>query len=144
MGTGSTWQLGVRRLNSEQEVVSSGKHEAWTLSCESADGKTVYETRDVFIDRGERTSLNLRCGGKKVKKKSVESKRAKVKAAKAKRAACVAKAKKLEEGQEAEGSQEELRAHLRPPAAPDPLELARGPMPGRGWRTRSAPRSARR
>ena len=96
MGTGSTWQLGVRRLNSEQNVVLSGKQEAWTVSCESADGKTVYETREVFINRGERASLNLACGGKKkVKKKSADSKRAKIKAAKAKRAACIADAREI-------------------------------------------------
>ena len=91
VATGSTWELGVRRLDSEQKLVSSGKTEAWTLSCESPDGKTVYETRDIVIDRGETQDLNLRCGGKKVK-----SKAARIKAAKRKKAACVRKARKIE------------------------------------------------
>ena len=69
VGTGSTWQLGVRRLNSEQNVVFSGVQEAWTLTCESPDGSTVYETRDIVIGRGEEQSVKLGCGGKKTKKK---------------------------------------------------------------------------
>jgi len=69
VATGSTWQLGVRRLNSEQNVVLSGVQEAWTLSCESPDGSTVYETRDIVIGRGEEQSVKLGCGGKKTKKK---------------------------------------------------------------------------
>lgn len=69
VGTGSTWQLGVRRLNSEQNVVLSGVQEAWTLTCESPDGSTVYETRDIVIGRGEQQSVKLGCGGKKTKKK---------------------------------------------------------------------------
>jgi hypothetical protein len=91
MGSGSTWELGVRRLNSEQKVVSSGKVEAWTLTCESADGSKVYATRDIVIARGERTSLDLRCGGKKKK-----SNAARVKAAKRKRARCLREARKVE------------------------------------------------
>jgi len=69
VATGSTWQLGVRRLNSEQNVVLSGVQEAWTLSCESPDGSTAYETRDIVIGRGEEQSVKLGCGGKKTKKK---------------------------------------------------------------------------
>jgi len=68
VGTGSTWQLGVRRLNSEQNVVLSGVQEAWTLTCESPDGSKVYETRDIVIGRGEQTNLKLGCGGKKPKR----------------------------------------------------------------------------
>jgi len=93
VASGSTWELGVRRLNSEQEVVASGETEAWTLSCESADGKTVYETHDIVINRGERKSLDLRCGGKKGKPGKTKAER--IKSAKKKRAACTRKARKI-------------------------------------------------
>ena len=65
MGTGSTWQLGVRRLNSAQNLVQSGVQEAWTLTCESRDGSKVYDTREIVIGRGEEKGLKLPCGGKK-------------------------------------------------------------------------------
>lgn len=68
VGTGSTWELGVRRLDSVQNVVLSGVTEAWTLTCESPDGSTVYETRDIVIGRGEERSMKLGCGGKKTKR----------------------------------------------------------------------------
>ena len=62
VGTGATWELGVRRLDSTQRVVESGVKEAWTITCESADGKTVYDTREVTIDRGQRVALDFACG----------------------------------------------------------------------------------
>ena len=96
MGTGSTWELGVRRLNSEQNLVSSGVTEAWTVSCESADGKTVYEARDVVINRGERKSIDFGCGAEpQAEPPKGKSKRARIKAARQKRAACLATARKL-------------------------------------------------
>jgi hypothetical protein len=96
VGSGSTWQLGVRRLDSKQKVVDSGVQEAWTLTCESADGKTVYEKREIVIGRGERRSLGLKCGGRKATSKSGGGKKAKIKAAKRKRATCLRKAKKID------------------------------------------------
>jgi hypothetical protein len=108
MGTGSTWNLAVRRLDSQQNVVESGVEEAWTVSCESADGKTVYETRDIVIGRGERKDVSFACGGRAAApgKSKAKSKRAqRLKAAKAKRNACVkkakTKAKKASKGQRA-------------------------------------------
>jgi len=69
--TGDSWKAHVQRLHQEPDVVTySGKTEAWTLSCESADGKTVYGSREVVIGRGQQTSLDLSktCKGKKTKK----------------------------------------------------------------------------
>ncbi|MGH2838974.1 MAG: M14 family zinc carboxypeptidase [Thermoleophilaceae bacterium] len=93
MGTGSTWELGVRRLDRQQNVVESGVQEAWTVSCESADGQTVYETRDIALARGERQSLKLTCGGKKAKKRTMQQKR--LRTAKQARTACVSEAKEI-------------------------------------------------
>ena len=112
MGTGSTWELGVRRLNSEQNLVESGVQEAWTVSCESADGKTVYETRDVVIDRGERQSLSFACGAKKAKTKAQ-----KLRAAKKKRAACLAEARKIKRAKKREAAVKSCRRTYRRRAA---------------------------
>ena len=93
--TGQTWELTAERLYKAPDVFTDlGKREAWTLSCESADGKTVYETRSVEIERGERQSLSLACGGKKSKKGKTKAQR--IKAARKKHAACVHNAKKIE------------------------------------------------
>jgi hypothetical protein len=42
-------------------VAKAGGTEAWTLTCEGADG-TVYETRPVTIGRGEARTEDLACG----------------------------------------------------------------------------------
>ena len=58
--TGDSWQAHVQRLHQEPDIVTNtGETEAWTLSCESPDGETVYGSRDVTIGRGERASLDL-------------------------------------------------------------------------------------
>jgi len=43
-------------------VIEPGHKEAWTLTCESANGKVVYDTRDVIVDRGQRVEADLPCG----------------------------------------------------------------------------------
>ncbi|HYH58219.1 MAG TPA: M14 family zinc carboxypeptidase [Thermoleophilaceae bacterium] len=107
VGSGSTWELGVRRLNSEQKVVRSGKSEAWTVTCESADGKKVYDKRTVVIERGQRKTLDFGCGapaskpkpeppaGPKPKPDTGDKKaerKEKIQKAKAQRARCIDKA----------------------------------------------------
>ena len=96
VGSGSTWQLGVRTLNSEQKVELSGKQEAWTLTCESADGGTVYETREVVIGRGERQTLSLGCGAAAGDRSDKAEKRKRIRAAKRRRARCVRRAKRID------------------------------------------------
>jgi hypothetical protein len=108
--TGQTWELTARRLFREPDVFTDlGKREAWTVSCESADGKTVYEKRKVEIERGERKSVAFACGAKRANPPKANSpkgsppkanakrpsKADRMKAAKRKRAKCITKAKKL-------------------------------------------------
>ena len=100
---GTTWTAAVETFDAgtAAHYEEVGK-ENWTLTCESADGSTVYETRQVFVDRGERVSLDLACGGSQPtagKKPTGAKKRAtaaKIKKAKKARATCIKKAKKLE------------------------------------------------
>jgi hypothetical protein len=103
---GTTWTAAVETFDSgtpahHEEV---GK-ESWTLTCESPDGQTVYETHSLFVDRGERVSLDLACGGSRTTKPgSPEGKNppgakkrstgAKIKRAKKARATCLKKASK--------------------------------------------------
>jgi hypothetical protein len=101
---GTTWTASVERFGSgaPAHYEEVGK-ETWTLTCESGDGKKVYETHKVFVDRGESVSLNLACGrsqtpvepgrtnAPRAKKRATA---AKIKKAKKARATCVRKAKK--------------------------------------------------
>ena len=97
---GTTWTASVESFSNgaPAHYEEVGK-ENWTLTCESRDGKTVYETRNVFVDRGDRVNLNLACGASqtptgqkpKVGMRSVTA--AKIKRAKKARAACIKKAK---------------------------------------------------
>jgi hypothetical protein len=61
---GTTWTATVETFDggtpAHYEEVG---RESWTLTCESRDGKTVYDKRSVFVDRGESVNLNLPCGG---------------------------------------------------------------------------------
>ena len=67
---GDTWTVEVERFAggtgpSYEEV----GRENWTLTCESADGQTVYETHEVFVDRGQSVAMNMPCGGSTKKPK---------------------------------------------------------------------------
>jgi hypothetical protein len=55
------WTLTVERVDVAEPQVLDVR-ENWTLTCESADGGTVYETHQVFVDRGQRVALSLPCG----------------------------------------------------------------------------------
>ncbi len=58
--TGAAWELTVERLFKEPDVFTDlGTREAWTLSCLSSDGKTLYGSRQVSVERGERAVLDL-------------------------------------------------------------------------------------
>ena len=59
-GTGDSWKARVRALHQEPDIVTDlGVTEAWTLTCESPDGETVYGSREVIVGRGERLTLDL-------------------------------------------------------------------------------------
>jgi hypothetical protein len=62
VGRGDSWKLDVTRLNIEDKVVETGVRENWTVTCESPDGQTVYETHQVFVERGQRVALDMTCG----------------------------------------------------------------------------------
>jgi hypothetical protein len=55
------WTLTIEQFEGQPDQVVPGS-EAWTLTCEDGDG-TVIETQEVYVDRGQRASLNLACGG---------------------------------------------------------------------------------
>jgi hypothetical protein len=108
--SGQTWELTARRLYTAPDVFTDlGKREAWTVSCESADGKTVYQKRTVQIERGERQRVTFACGASRANPPKANeptgnspkadrkrrSKADRLKAAKRKRAACITKAKTL-------------------------------------------------
>jgi hypothetical protein len=95
--TGNTWKATVSRAQRAPDKVTTGKKESWTLSCESPDGKTVYEKRRVTVDRGEVAAVALPCGqpAAKAKKKAKAKRRAAAKRRKAK-ARCLKKARKIE------------------------------------------------
>ena len=68
-GTGDSWKARTRMLHQEPDIVThTGVTEAWTLSCESPDGSTVYGSREVLINRGQRLELGLGKICKKAKK----------------------------------------------------------------------------
>ena len=54
------WTLTIEQFEGQPDQVVPGR-EAWTLSCEGTDGH-VYETHQVFVDRGQRVTLNMACG----------------------------------------------------------------------------------
>ena len=139
----------VRAVRREQDVVTtSGETEAWTLTCESRrrqdrlrDARRLHRPRRA-VDPEPR--LRRHAAAAEAASRQAEGQATKARSRGKKRAACVKKAKKLEAPKKRKAAQSELQAHLQAPGAPDPLELARRRMPDRGWRTRSAPRSARR
>ena len=57
------WTLSVQQFDVPAPETVEQK-EYWTVTCESADGATVYETHQVFVDRGESVTLDMPCGGK--------------------------------------------------------------------------------
>jgi hypothetical protein len=59
-GVDNDWRLSVREFAAGEP--QPGIREAWTVTCESANGKVVYETHEVYVDRGERVTLDLPCG----------------------------------------------------------------------------------
>lgn len=59
LGVSNAWTLTVREFGAG--IFEPGVREAWTLTCEGTDG-TVFDTREVFVDRGERVELALPCG----------------------------------------------------------------------------------
>jgi hypothetical protein len=62
-GTGQTWKATAKIEFQEPDVVTpSNVQESWTLTCESRDGQTVYETKNVVVDRGERVDVGSVCG----------------------------------------------------------------------------------
>lgn len=60
-GVTNDWTLTTREFDGGG--TEPGGRETWTVSCESPDGKTVYETHQVFVDRGEQVTLDMPCGG---------------------------------------------------------------------------------
>ena len=54
------WTLTIEQFEGQPDQVVPGR-EAWTLTCEGTDGH-VYETHQVFVDRGQRVTLNMACG----------------------------------------------------------------------------------
>jgi hypothetical protein len=67
---GTTWTANVESFqNGAPAHYEEVGRENWTLTCESADGQTVYDTREVFVDRGQSVALSLPCGGKTKKPK---------------------------------------------------------------------------
>ena len=65
LASDTNWVATVERLDVEEAHYEEIGQENWTLTCESADGQTVYETHEVFVDRGQSVALNLPCGGSK-------------------------------------------------------------------------------
>jgi hypothetical protein len=67
---GDDWSAKVERFaaGAPAHYDEVGK-ENWTLTCESADGATVYETHEVFVDRGQAATVNMPCGGSTKKPK---------------------------------------------------------------------------
>jgi hypothetical protein len=59
--TGNTWSATVSRAQRAPDKVTVGKTEAWTLSCESADGKTVYAKHQITVGRGETVNVENAC-----------------------------------------------------------------------------------
>ena len=158
--TGQTWELTARRLYREPDVFTDlGKREAWTVSCESADGKTVYQKRTIEIERGERKSVAFACGAKRANPPKANppketppranpptgnppkanpeprSKADRLRAAKRKRAACITKAKKLNKAKKRRAAKAACRRNYRRKARRIRNELARRRTRGRGWRT---------
>ena len=70
LASDTNWVATVERVQAEPSRYEEIGKENWTLTCESADGQTVYDTREVFVDRGQSVALSLPCGGttKKPKK----------------------------------------------------------------------------
>ena len=55
------WHAKVERFEAGPDVVTPAKREAWTLTCEDADG-TVLAQRQVFVDRGQAVNVGRACG----------------------------------------------------------------------------------
>ena len=55
------WTLTIEQFEGQPDQVSPGPRGVDADSCEGTDG-TVYETHQVFVDRGQRVSLNMACG----------------------------------------------------------------------------------
>jgi hypothetical protein len=118
--TGQTWELTAERLFQAPDVFTDlGKRESWTLTCESPDGKTVYETQQVQIERGERASLDLKCGapGATKPKPKPKTKAQRLRAAKMKRAACLAEARTIKRAKKREAAAKSCRRAYRRRAA---------------------------
>ena len=58
-GVTNEWTLTAREF--APGMLEPGRVEAWTLTCEDAEG-TVHETREVVVARGERVAASLACG----------------------------------------------------------------------------------
>jgi hypothetical protein len=110
---GTTWTASVESFKGGEPAhyEEIGK-ETWTLTCESPDGKTVYETHKVFIERGQRVSLNLACGRQPEPTRGGNRREAiakKIKVAKKKRARCVRRARKIEKAKKRRAAVKQCR-----------------------------------
>jgi hypothetical protein len=56
------WHAKVERFDGTPDTVIPGHKESWTLTCEAPD-RTVLETKQVQVDRGQAVNVDLSCGG---------------------------------------------------------------------------------
>ena len=92
------WTLTLQRFRKGPDKVTTGREE-YTLTCQTAEG-TVLDTRQVYVERGQRVTFDL-CGGAAppaagaVLGEKVAKAKPPRRTATSKRALCMTKAKKL-------------------------------------------------
>jgi hypothetical protein len=55
------WTLTIEKFDGNPDTWVNQRTESWTLTCEDAAG-TVFDTREIVVDRGQRAALSLACG----------------------------------------------------------------------------------
>ena len=95
-GQGNDWHMTVSRYQLQPDKVEAGK-EYWTMSCETADGKTTLESKQIYVERGQAVSSDFTCGqaSQAVLGEKTASANPPRRKATTKRAACMKKAAKV-------------------------------------------------